>query len=232
MGDRRRTFRVRDFAYETFIGRLIRKVLVPLVRLWFSTCRVTILNEQIYHEYFLSDIPIVVGTWHRASIYFLYFFGNFRPMIMISQSKDGEMLAQYAAGFGVIPARGSSQKGGRDALEQMRGYILSGGKGCATVLDGPRGPAYVAKKGMIHLAKLTGAPLIPLIWSANRVITIRDSWDKTMLPLPWSKVYVAFGEPIDIPAETSSRALEYYRQLVQDQLNSMMEEVDRRCGYR
>lgn len=232
MGDRRRTFRVRDFAYETFIGRLIRKVLVPLVRLWFSTCRVTILNERIYHEYFLSDIPIVVGTWHRASIYFLYFFGNFRPMIMISQSKDGEMLAQYAAGFGVIPARGSSQKGGRDALEQMRGYILSGGKGCATVLDGPRGPAYVAKKGMIHLAKLTGAPLIPLIWSANRVITIRDSWDKTMLPLPWSKVYVAFGEPIDIPAETSSRALEYYRQLVQDQLNSMMEEVDRRCGYR
>lgn len=232
MGHRRRTFRVRDFAYETFIGRLIRKVLVPLVRLWFSTCRVTILNERIYHEYFLSDIPIVVGTWHRASIYFLYFFGNFRPMIMISQSKDGEMLAQYAAGFGVIPARGSSQKGGRDALEQMRGYILSGGKGCATVLDGPRGPAYVAKKGMIHLAKLTGAPLIPLIWSANRVITIRDSWDKTMLPLPWSKVYVAFGEPIDIPAETSSRALEYYRQLVQDQLNSMMEEVDRRCGYR
>lgn len=232
MGHRRRTFRVRDFAYETFIGRLIRKVLVPLVRLWFSTCRVTILNERIYHEYFLSDIPIVVGTWHRASIYFLYFFGNFRPMIMISQSKDGEMLAQYAAGFGVIPARGSSQKGGRDALEQMRGYILSGGKGCATVLDGPRGPAYVAKKGMIHLAKLTGAPLIPLIWSANRVITIKDSWDKTMLPLPWSKVYVAFGEPIDIPAETSSRALEYYRQLVQDQLNSMMEEVDRRCGYR
>jgi len=232
VGHRRRTFRVRDFAYETFIGRLIRKVLVPLVRLWFSTCRVTILNERIYHEYFLSDIPIVVGTWHRASIYFLYFFGNFRPMIMISQSKDGEMLAQYAAGFGVIPARGSSQKGGRDALEQMRGYILSGGKGCATVLDGPRGPAYVAKKGMIHLAKLTGAPLIPRIWSANRVITIRDSWDKTMLPLPWSKVYVAFGEPIDIPAETSSRALEYYRQLVQDQLNSMMEEVDRRCGYR
>ena len=232
MAHRKKTFRVRDFAYETLIGRFILKVLVPLVRLWFSTCRVTMLNERIYHEYFLSDTPIVAGTWHRASIYFLYFFGNFRPMIMISQSKDGEMLAQYASGFGIIPARGSSHKGGRDALEQMRGYMLSGGKGCATVLDGPRGPAYVAKKGMIHLAKLTGAPLIPLIWSANRVITIRDSWDKTMLPLPWSKVYVAFGEPIDIPAETSSRALEYYRQLVQDQLNSMMEEVDRRCGYR
>lgn len=232
MGHGKRTFRVRNFAHEAFIGRLVRKVLVPLVRLWFSTCRVTVLNERIYHEYFLSDIPIVAGTWHRASIYFLYFFGSFRPMIMISQSKDGEMLAQYAAGFGVVPARGSSHKGGRDALEQMRGYILSGGKGCATVLDGPRGPAYVAKKGMIHLAKLTGAPLIPLIWSANRVITIRDSWDKTILPLPWSRVYIAIGEPIHIPAETSGKALEHYRQLVQDQLNTMMAEVDRRCGYK
>ena len=232
LGRRKRTFRVRDFAHETFISRLIRKVLVPLVRLWFSTCRVTMLNERIYHEYFLSDIPIVGGTWHRASIYFLYFFGDLRPMIMISQSKDGEMLAQYATGFGVVPARGSSHKGGRDALEQMRGYLLRGGKACATVLDGPRGPAYVAKKGMIHLAKLTGAPLIPLIWSATRVITIRDSWDKTMLPLPWSRVCLAFGEPIHIPADTSGQALEYYRQLVQDQLNSMMAEVDRRCGYK
>ncbi|MCG6917454.1 MAG: lysophospholipid acyltransferase family protein [Deltaproteobacteria bacterium] len=232
MVPRKKTFRVRNFAHEAFVGRLVRKVLVPLVRLWFSTCRVTMLNERIYHEYFLSDTPIVAGTWHRASIYFLYFFGHFRPMIMISQSKDGEMLAQYATGFGVVPARGSSHKGGRDALEQMRGYILSGGKGCATVLDGPRGPAYVAKKGMIHLAKLTGAPLIPLIWSANRVITIRDSWDKTILPLPWSKVYIAFGEPINIPANTSSKDLEHYRQLVQDKLNIMMAEVDRRCGYK
>ena len=230
MVPRKKTFRVRNFAHEAFVGRLVRKVLVPLVRLWFSTCRVTMLNERIYHEYFLSDTPIVAGTWHRASIYFLYFFGHFRPMIMISQSKDGEMLAQYATGFGVVPARGSSHKGGRDALEQMRGYILSGGKGCATVLDGPRGPAYVAKKGMIHLAKLTGAPLIPLIWSANHGITIRDSWDKTILPLPWSKVYIAFGEPINIPANTSSKALEDYRQLVQDKLNIMMAEVDRHCG--
>ncbi len=231
MRERKRTFRVRDFAHETLIGRFIRKVLVPLVRVWFKTCRVTMLNERVYHEYFLSDKPIVGGTWHRAAIYFLYFFGDFRPMIMISQSKDGEILAQYAAGFGVVPARGSSQKGGRDALEQMQRYLLSGGKACATVLDGPRGPAYVAKRGMVHLAKLTGAPLIPLIWSANRVLTLRDSWDKTMLPLPWSRVCVAFGEPIVIPADTRSQDLEYYRQLVQERLNGMMAEVDRLCGY-
>ncbi len=230
-GKRRKAFRIRDFAHETLMGRLVRKVLVPLVRIWFDTCRVTIINEQIYREYAANDTPVVVGTWHRAAIYFLYFFGHFRPMIMISQSKDGEILAQYSSGFGVVPVRGSSGKGGREALEQMRLHLATGGKACATVLDGPRGPAYVAKKGMIVLSMLTGSPFLPVIWSANRTLTIRNSWDKMILPLPWSNVCITVGEPIHIPADASSEELENYRQLVEDRLNTMMAEVDRRCGY-
>ena len=211
---------------------LIRKVLVPLSQLWFNTCRVSMINEQVYKEYSRNDTPVVVGTWHRASIFFLYFFGRFHPMIMISRSKDGEILSQYAEGFGVIPARGSSGKGGRAALERMRRHLEGGGKACATVLDGPRGPAYVAKKGMIVLAMQTGSPFIPAIWSANRTITLRNSWDKMILPLPWSRIYMSIGDPIHIPAESSSEELEHYRQLVQQRLNTMMAEVDRLCGYR
>ncbi len=214
------------------MARFIRKILVPLARVWFGTCRVSVINQRVYEEYVLSDTPVVVGTWHRAAIYFLYFFGHFRPMIMISRSKDGEILSQYAAGFGVIPARGSSSKGGRAALELMRHHLTSGGKACATVLDGPRGPAYMAKKGMIVLSKLTGAPFIPVIWSANRTLTLRDSWDKMILPLPWSRVCIAFGDPIHIAVNTTKEEMERYRQLVEERLNTMMVEVDRRCGYR
>jgi lysophospholipid acyltransferase (LPLAT)-like uncharacterized protein len=232
MQKRIRLFRIRDYAYESLMSRLIRKLLVPLVRLWFGSCRVEILNERVYREYGFTDKPIVVGTWHRASIFFLFLFGKWHPMIMISQSKDGEMLAHYAAGFGVIPVRGSSSQGGRNALERMRLHLANGGKACATVLDGPRGPAYTAKKGMIVLAKQSGAPLIPVIWSGNRVLTLKNSWDKTMVPLPWSRVCVAVGEPIHIPADTNSEGLERYRQLVEEHLNAMMNFVDRRCGYR
>ena len=229
--NRKKSFKIRDFAYETFVGRIIRKLVVPLVRAWFSTCRVTILNEQIYNEYFFNEVPFVGGTWHRAAVYFLYFFSHLRPMIMISRSKDGELLANYAAGFGVVPARGSSKKGGRDALKQMQHYLRSGGKACGTVLDGPQGPAYVAKKGMIVLCRLSGSPFIPVMWSAKRTMTIRNSWDKMMLPLPWSRIYVAIGEPIHIPPDTKNDELEYYRKLIEDRLNNMMAEVDRRCGY-
>ena len=228
----RRIIRIRDFARETLMARFIRKIVVPLARVWFGTCRVSVINQRVYDEYVLNDTPVVVGTWHRAAIYFLYFFGHFRPMIMISRSKDGEILSQYAAGFGVIPARGSSSKGGRAALEQMRRYLEGGGKGCATVLDGPRGPAYVAKKGMIALSKFTGAPFLPVIWSANRTLTLRDSWDKMILPLPWARVCIAIGDPIHIPTNATNQELERYRELVEERLNTMMVEVDRCCGYR
>jgi lysophospholipid acyltransferase (LPLAT)-like uncharacterized protein len=200
--------------------------------MWFSTCRVTIIDEEVYRDYVAGDRPVVVGTWHRASIFFLYYFGYLRPMIMISQSKDGEILSQCASGFGVIPVRGSSGKGGRDALKRMKHYLDSGGIACATVLDGPQGPAYVAKKGMIVLSKLTGAPFIPAMWSATRTLTLRNSWDKMVLPLPWSRVYIAGGDPIHIPANTTSAEVEDYRKLVEDKLNTMMAELDRRCGYR
>lgn len=229
---RGKEFRIRDFAHDTLMARLIRKVVVPLIRIWFNTCRVSIINEKVYKEYTSDDKPVVVGTWHRAAIYFLYFFGHFHPMIMISQSKDGEILAQYTSAMGAMTARGSSSRGGKEALEQMRHHLTSGGKACATVLDGPRGPACVAKKGMIVLSKLTGAPFIPVIWSANRTLTLRDSWDKMILPLPWSRVCIAFGDPIHIPANTKKNEIERYRRMVEERLNTMMAEVDRRCGYR
>ena len=229
---RRKDFRIRDFAHETLMALLVRKLVAPIARIWFNTCKVTFINEAVYREYASNDTPVVVGTWHRAAIYFLYFFGHFHPMIMVSQSKDGEILAHYTSAMGAIPARGSSSRGGKEALKQMRHHLNGGGKACATVLDGPRGPAYVAKKGMIVLAKQTGSPLIPAIWSANRTITLRNSWDKMILPLPWSRISIAFGDPIHIPRETTSEELEHYRHLVQEQLNTMMAVVDRRCGYR
>ena len=72
----KKDFRIRNFAHETMMARLIRKVVAPLARIWFDTCKVTFINEQVYSEYASNNMPVVVGTWHRAAIYFLYFFGH------------------------------------------------------------------------------------------------------------------------------------------------------------
>jgi lysophospholipid acyltransferase (LPLAT)-like uncharacterized protein len=84
---------------------------------------------------------------------------------------------------------------------------------------------------MLLLAQLSGALFIPVIWSASRTLTVRNSWDKTLLPLPWSRVCLALGDPIRIPASCGSGELERYRELVERNLNDMMAAADRRCGY-
>ncbi|MBW1980940.1 MAG: lysophospholipid acyltransferase family protein [Deltaproteobacteria bacterium] len=223
--------RIRNLADLYLTAPFIRKILAPLIRAWFRTCKVVILNEQVYRDYVLSSRPVVACTWHRAAIYLLYYFGRFQPMVMMSRSKDGEILAHYAEACGIIPVRGSSSSGSREALQQMCRHLQQGGKACATVLDGPRGPAFVAKKGMLVLAKLSGAPLMPVICSASRSLTIKGSWDSSVLPLPWSRIYLAVDEPIHVPPDCDRKEMERLRQLLQSRLNSMMFQVDRCSGY-
>lgn len=202
-----------------------------LIKGWFKTCPVRTNRQDIYDQWVNSDRPMIVVTWHRASIFFVQFFGSLHPLIMFSRSKDGEYLARFARMFGVQPVRGSSSRGGAAALKEMINYLKKGGKVCASVLDGPRGPARVAKKGMVVLAMETGVPIIPIIWSADRVYTFKKSWDKTMIPLPFSPIMITAADPIFIPPDLDPGTQEGYRLQIENTLNQLTDEVDRICGY-
>jgi lysophospholipid acyltransferase (LPLAT)-like uncharacterized protein len=102
---------------------------------------------------------------------------------------------------------------------------------CATVLDGPQGPRFVAKMGLLVLAKNTGAPLLPGNWSADRVITLEKTWDRTMVPKPFSKVAIGYREPLFIPRDCSEEEMEGYRLELEKRLNDVVREVDEQCGY-
>ena len=134
--------------------------LIPLATLilktWFSTCRIRILHEDFHKEFFLGSRQFIGVTWHRASIFFVYYYGLFHPLVMFSQSQDGEYLARFAEKCGVVPVRGSSKRGGEKALIQMIRYLKAGNRIASTVLDGPQGPRFKAKRGLLLLAKKTG----------------------------------------------------------------------------
>jgi lysophospholipid acyltransferase (LPLAT)-like uncharacterized protein len=203
-----------------------------LFKLWFKTCPVKITRPEIYQDWVLTDRQVIAATWHRSAIFFVYHFGPIGPMIMFSQSKDGEYLTRFAQKFGVKPVRGSSSRGGAEALNEMNTYLKKGGKACATVLDGPRGPARVAKKGMIVLAMETGLPILPVIWSAPRVWTSQKSWDKTMVPMPFAPITINLINPITIPPNLEPDDLKIYCLKVEEILNQLTDEVDQMCGYR
>ena len=145
---------------------IISWALTALVRLWFGTVRVELLNRKRFEQYALDPATgnIVAGVWHRNALFLFYFFRTLGARgVMISRSKDGDIVAHVARRFGYSTMRGSSSKGGARALQQMIAYMQETHEKrlCGTPVDGPRGPARIVKKGMLAVAKEAGCLVRP-----------------------------------------------------------------------
>jgi len=205
---------------------------VALLKLWIRTIKVELLNPEVEREYMDTGRPCLLVTWHRAWLGGVMYMGpRWHPAVMASMSRDGEWVARFEKKMGCHPMRGSSSRGGMSAQKAMVRFVKQGGRVATNVADGPRGPRYEAKAGMISLAQLTGAPLIPVIWSGANPWVLRRSWDKTMIPKPWSKVVVLYGQPITVSRRLSREERESHRQDLENQLMRITREADRLCGY-
>ena len=197
-----------------------------LIKLNFATCRVTSNRPAVYPK------RCIAATWHRGAIFFLYYFRKLKPAILVSRSRDGELLAAYISQMGGIPVRGSSSRGGIASLKLILSALKSGSFNItATVADGPRGPRYIAKEGMIILAMKSGLPLYPIMWSCDRAWIFKKAWDRTMVPKPFSRIRVEFGEPIFYPPRLDKEQLEAARLHLQNVLEAMRMELDREAGH-
>ena len=214
-----------------------RQILVywatTILRLWFATCRITVVGRDVHDRFIVGNEKMVAGTWHRGAIFLVWFYQRVRPMIMFSRSRDGGLIADYAANMGVRAVRGSSSRGGAAALRTMLRYLRRpGARKAATVLDGPRGPRFVAQPGMLQLARNARVPFIPLVMSAAPAITLRWTWDHTLIPLPFSRVVVCYGRPQNIDPEVRGPHLETKRLEIEALLNRLRREADQRVGYK
>lgn len=130
---------------------------------------------------------------------------------MLSRSRDGELLAPTLRRIGVTPARGSSRsaerdKGGRGALKALVEH-LAGGRPALLAVDGPSGPRGRVQLGIAELAKLSGAAVVPVLPLASRRLRIRGSWDRLQIPLPFARIAVHFGVPLELAGGESAEAL-------------------------
>jgi lysophospholipid acyltransferase (LPLAT)-like uncharacterized protein len=135
---------------------------------------------------------------------------------MTSRSFDGEYIARIIESFGFKAVRGSSSRGGVRALLGMHTVIEAQGVAAFTI-DGPRGPIYVAKPGPTLLARNTGEP-IRCFYVAVRDAWILNSWDRFMIPKPFTRAHVRWSAPISVPSDTSSEELQRYHAEMQDAL--------------
>lgn len=155
----------------------------------------------------------IAPFWHRCVFPATYFFRNRGISVMTSRSFDGEYIARIIESFGFHAVRGSSSRGGVRALLGMHTIVENQGVAAFTI-DGPRGPLYVAKPGPTLLARNTGQP-VRSFYVAVRDAWVLKSWDRLIIPKPFSPVHVRWAEPIYVPRETSSADLPTYHSQMQ-----------------
>ena len=203
-----------------------------LLKLLFRTCRVNLINPQVQQHYLDQGRPCLGVTWHRGALFSVYYIGVYEPAMMVSRSRDGEYLSRFLAACGCRPVRGSSSQGGARALVEMIHLLRNDSRMAATVADGPRGPRYQAKPGMVLLASRTGLPLLPAMWSTDRAWIFKKAWDRTMLPKPFARIHLMFGEPLLVPPNLDAEGLEEHRLIMERELNRITAHVDGLCGHR
>jgi lysophospholipid acyltransferase (LPLAT)-like uncharacterized protein len=168
--------------------------------------------------------PVIYAVWHDRLLLLPYLYGHRGCQVLASRSRDGELVARWARRFGLEPVRGSSTRGGGEALRRLTRALRSG-REVVVVPDGPRGPREVLKPGVIVLARLSGAPIVPMALGASREWRTR-SWDEFRIPRPFARCVMRFGEPIRVSRTADRAAEEAARKEVEAALRGLGWQVD------
>jgi len=140
--------------------------------------------------------PFILAFWHRHLLLMPYAYRGRRISVLVSQSEDGELIARTVARLGIDSTRGSSSRGG---VSGMKALLRKAAEGWAIAFtpDGPRGPLREVQPGVILAAAATGLPIQPVAVAASRAKLLR-SWDRFMIPAPFSTVHFVYGEPLGV----------------------------------
>ena len=154
--------------------------------------------------------PEIGVVWHEHVLVLAHHFRDRGFSVAVSRSSDGEWISAVLTPLGYRePVRGSSSRSGTAALLGLV-RLVRGGTTVSILADGPRGPAHVSKLGPVALARLTGVALTPVSFHATPAIRFR-SWDRSVLPLPFARVRIGYGDPIAVPHDADERQEEALR---------------------
>jgi len=213
-------------------SRLFRALLLsaapPLaalaVRLLGRTLRMT-RDERAVMPLWQAGTPVIYAVWHGRVLLLPWLYGGLRARVLASRSQDGDLVTRYITRLGLEAVRGSSSRGGAEAL-RLLARSLKHGRDVVVVPDGPRGPAEVVKPGVVALARLSGAAIVPVAFGASWEWRLR-SWDSFRIPLPFARCVARFGEPIHVPRVANRREEEAARIELEDALRALGTSVDR-----
>lgn len=196
------------YSYVTFVG-------------W--TTRQTVMRADIPKKIHDAGERFMYAFWHQRQIYFTWSHRDAEAAVLVSKSKDGELIARTMELSRIGAVRGSSSRGGAAAAREMV-EILRAGRDVGITPDGPRGPAREVKEGAVRVAQLAGMPIIPIANALSHKIEISKSWDRLQVPLPFGHSVVIYGEPVRV-AESDDLAAKAAE--LKAAIDALTDEADR-----
>lgn len=173
---------------------------------------------------------IIFAIWHGGLLPLVYVRRNEGINVLVSTSRDGEYIARVIRGLGFDTSRGSSTRGGIRALRDLI-QADSDRLDLGITPDGPRGPREKVQPGVIYLAKRLGLPVIPIGVSVRPGLRLK-SWDRFMIPLPFARCTVVYGEPVLLDDCVTKEAIDRAGADLESRLGEVTREADEDCGYR
>ena len=208
--------------------RLAAPILLVLVRAWWSSCRIVTVVGQEHLEAVLARWPSFLPCyWHQHQLFGARFLllmqrqGKLRAGFLISPSVDGELGAMMVRRLGGYVIRGSSSHTGALALKDYFQALIREKVSPIITPDGPRGPPFVFKTGAILLSQMSGRPMLPIAYAASRARLV--SWDRFVIPLPFSRIAIGIGPAVTVPKDTDAQGLEQLQQQMAQQLRASFE---------
>ncbi len=180
------------------------------------------INRSIREELEAEGKGFIYAFWHGRQVFLVYLHQNTRVRPLISQSRDGELIARVCQSFGLVPVRGSTSRGGAGAARELMEAVQAGDYPAITP-DGPRGPLREIQPGVLYAAQKTGRPIVPVAFGAKKK-WIFGSWDEFIVPKPFNRIVMIYGEPIQMGAEDD---VTVKTKELKDSLNFVMKEADR-----
>ena len=209
---------------------LVSWIVPALLRLIGCTLRITTSYEEGAIQSLDEAYPGIFPFWHRCVLPATWLYRHQHPAVMTSRSLDGEFIARVISRFGFLPVRGSSSRGGQRALLEMNN-LLAEGHACAFTIDGPRGPRYVAKKGPVLLARMSGIAITGFYVAVERAWVLK-TWDALMIPKPFSRIYVRFARKIFVPPDADEAAMDQYHAEMQAALERITAFAESQFSHR
>jgi lysophospholipid acyltransferase (LPLAT)-like uncharacterized protein len=211
---------LRNRAISGLGGRLIGGLL--------STAHFSTGGVPGYRDKMAAGQTFMFLIWHWRLLPLSYYHRTWNLVTLISQSRDGEYIARVVERWGYSVVRGSSSRGGGQAARQLVRQVRAG-RSIVVTPDGPRGPRERVKPGIVTAARLAGCPLVPASASASRAWWF-EGWDRFMVPKPFARIHMVYGEPIDVPRDAGEAAIARIVSTAEDELNRLTRVADRHVG--